>query len=348
MNFRIAGMAAAFAAGLLSFAATASADAIDFTLKAKVLESQKEKPHMVLKVNERIESLSLTLTRDDGQGFTKKYQRVEAGGETRIDLPVVKGKAHHFKAAFDLVQDGEAMHHEMEFDAELVVQPSFVVKNEDVNLDGGFLTLTSSRDVSRVDVQVISDQGQVVAEKSQRYGVVPAGNKVELLWGPTEGRVFKIALTIYDTDEFHYGMALFPWRYDIPHDEVNFATGSSDIAKAERPKLDASVKTLKEVLRRMGGEAQLKLFVAGATDTVGDAASNQKLSAARARSIARYFRSQGIRIPIFYTGLGENGLKVATADEVDEVQNRRADYIVSVEEPVFSGDVPPIVWTKVK
>ena len=108
-----------------------------------------------------------------------------------------------------------------------------------------------------------------------------------------------------------------------------------------------ALAVLKEVLRRMGRSANLRLFIAGATDTVGDAASNQKLSMARAKSIGRYFRSKGVRIPIFAAGLGENGLKVATADEVDEVQNRRADYIVSVEEPVFSGGVPPVTWQKI-
>lgn len=347
MKFWIAGILGVVV-GLLPFVSLAWADAIDLTLKSKVLESQKEKPHLVLKVNERLEALSLTLTREDGLRFTKKYKRVEEGGETHIDLPVVRGKKHHFKADFDLNLEGEELHREVEFDAELIVQPDFKIRNEDVNLDGGFLSLTSTRDVSRVDVRVTDDRGAVVAEKSQRYGVVPAGGKVELLWGPTEGRIFKIDLTIYDTDAFHYGVALFPWRYDIPHDEVNFSTGSADIAKSERPKLDASVKALKEVLRKMGNRAQLKLFIAGATDTVGEAQANLQLSAARAKSIARYFRKQGIQIPIFFTGLGENGLKVATADEVDESQNRRADYIVSIEEPVFSGDVPSITWISVK
>ncbi len=330
-----------------TFEGTAQADAVEFTLKAKMLAGQKETPHLILRINERLESLKVTLTREDGVTFDKSYVRVEAGGETRIDLPVVRGKNHHFKAAFDIGMDGETLHHETEFDAELITAPEFKVRNEDVNVDGGFLSLTSSRDIARIDVTVTNDEGKTVAKKSQRYGVAPSGSQVELLWGPTEGRVFRIDLTIYDTDEFHYGLSLFPWRYEIPHDEVNFATGSSDIAPAERPKLDASLKVLKEVLRRMGRSANLRLFIAGATDTVGDAASNQKLSMARAKSIGRYFRSKGVRIPIFAAGLGENGLKVATADEVDEVQNRRADYIVSVEEPVFSGGVPPVTWQKI-
>ena len=214
-------------------------------------------------------------------------------------------------------------------------------------MDGGFLSLTSSRDVSRIDVEVFDESGRRVAQRSQRYGLAPAGSKVELLWGPTEGRVLKIALTVHDTDGFHFGLELFPWRFEIPHEEVNFASGSAEIPPAERPKLEASLKVLNEVLRRIGRGAELKLYIVGATDTVGAADANQRLSTARARAIGRYFRSRGVRVPIWAAGLGEAGLKVATADEVDELENRRADYIVTVEPPTFTPGTPEVRWQKV-
>lgn len=334
---------------LAAFAAIdgAWADAVEFTLRSKVLASDGARPHIALRINERLESLALILERDDGQKFEHRYARVEAGGATRIDLPLVQGRAQHFKARFEIGIGGEIRHHETEFDAEIVVQPTFIVRAEDVNVDGGFLTLKSSRAISRIDVEVFDEAGRRVAQKTQRFGLVPAGSQADVLWGPTEGRVFKIALRIHDTDDFHFGLELFPWRFDIPHEEVHFASGSAEIVHAERPKLDASIKTLHEVLRKMGRAADLKLYIAGATDTVGSAESNLKLSAARARAIGRYFRARGVRIPIFTAGLGENGLKVATADEVDEIQNRRADYIVTVDPPVFSPGAPPISWQEV-
>ena len=153
-----------------TFEGTAQADAVEFTLKAKMLAGQKETPHLILRINERLESLKVTLTREDGVTFDKSYVRVEAGGETRIDLPVVRGKNHHFKAAFDIGMDGETLHHETEFDAELITAPEFKVRNEDVNVDGGFLSLTSSRDIARIDVTVTNDEGKTVAKKSQNEG----------------------------------------------------------------------------------------------------------------------------------------------------------------------------------
>ncbi|MDR0965716.1 MAG: OmpA family protein [Myxococcales bacterium] len=338
----------AFASGLVAAGSAARADALDFTLKSKVLATEKERPHIALQINEPLDFLTLILERADGQKFEHRYERVEANGRTRIDLPLAKGvsRAQHFKARFELGIDGEIQHHEFEFDAEIIAQPKITVRPEDVNVDGGFLSLTSDRDISRIDANVFSEEGRLIAQKSQRFGLVPAGSKAEILWGPTEQRVFKIALKIYDTDDFFTGLELIPWRFDIPHDEVNFVSGSAEIAKAEWPKLEASIHVLGEVLKRMGRSANLSLYILGATDTVGAAEANQKLSAARALAIGRYFRSRGIRIPIFTAGLGEEGLRVATADEVDELQNRRADYIVTVEPPVLAPGTPPVSWKK--
>jgi len=80
----------------------------------------------------------------------------------------------------------------------------------------------------------------------------------------------------------------------------------------------------------------MQLYVAGHTDTVGTSASNRKLSLARARAIATYFKSKGLRIPIAFAGFGEDVLLVKTADETDERRNRRVDYVLG---PV--GGAPP-------
>lgn len=336
-----------FLLSALAALGAARADAVEFTLRSKVLATEGVRPHLELRINERLESLSLILEREDGQKFEHRYARVEAGGQARIELPLVRGRSQHFKALFEIGIDGEIRHHETEFDAEIVERPDFTVRSEDVNVDGGFLALTSSRAISRIDAEVFDESGRRVAQKTQRFGLVPAGSRADVLWGPTEGRAFKIALTVHDADGFHFGLELFPWRFEIPHEEVNFASGSAEIAASERPKLDASIEVLQSVLRRMGRASGLKLFIAGATDTVGSAESNLALSAARARAIGRYFRAKGVRIPIFTAGLGENGLKVATADEVDEVQNRRADYIVSVEPPALAPGAPPTSWRPV-
>src|SRR4030095_3584711 len=83
--------------------------------------------------------------------------------------------------------------------------------------------------------------------------------------------------------------------------------------------------------------AGITLYIAGHTDTVGSGAHNFKVSQDRARSIAGWFRKRGVKIPISYEGFGETTPVVKTADNIDEVRNRRADYVLSDGPPPLSS-----------
>jgi outer membrane protein OmpA-like peptidoglycan-associated protein len=87
---------------------------------------------------------------------------------------------------------------------------------------------------------------------------------------------------------------------------------------------------------RYGRFASLRLYILGHTDTVGATEANRELSLQRARSIAAYFRKRGVRLPIFYEGFGEQAPRVVTPDETAEAANRRAEYIIAVEDPVLT------------
>jgi outer membrane protein OmpA-like peptidoglycan-associated protein len=90
----------------------------------------------------------------------------------------------------------------------------------------------------------------------------------------------------------------------------------------------------------------ITLYVVAHTDTVGTAEYNLDLSMRRAQSLARWFRSHGVSIPIAYTGVGEGALAVKTADEVDEPRNRRADYMLGVEAPRFKSSGITPAWKR--
>ena len=74
-------------------------------------------------------------------------------------------------------------------------------------------------------------------------------------------------------------------------------------------------------------------------DTVGSAASNDKLSLNRAKAIASWFRKHGLSIPTFYRGAGERSLAVPTPDNTPNEKNRRAVYILSNRPPLDSADL---------
>ena len=134
----------------------------------------------------------------------------------------------------------------------------------------------------------------------------------------------------------------------VAHQEVNFELGKSEVRPSETAKLDGSYQKIIDAIdlaRKADPSLQVKLFIAGHTDTVGGSAENRKLSLDRARAIAAWFRERGLPLPIAYAGFGEDALKVKTPDNTDEARNRRADYIVGVEEPLVAKGVKA-AWMK--
>ena len=116
------------------------------------------------------------------------------------------------------------------------------------------------------------------------------------------------------------------------------------------PKVEAAFGKITEALAKDSAagrmHAGITLYIAGHTDTVGSPTHNFKLSQDRARSIAAWFRKRGVKIPISYEGFGETSLAVKTADNIDEVKNRRADYILSDGPPTLSAAFHPS-WKRI-
>ncbi len=217
-----------------------------------------------------------------------------------------------------------------------------------VDLAGHHLELKASRDLSKVAIKVFGDSGNIIADETHDLGPQPAGVPVVVTWNPgSDEAVVRIEVFAYDVDGYYKGIAITPWSVSIPHEEVNFKTDSAVIEDSEKPKLEASFKKVSEAVAKHPEIRGVTLFIAGHTDTVGEASYNLRLSRMRAQSIARWFRARGLRIAIASEGFGEYALLVKTPDNVDELRNRRVDYILSVDEPGFkvSGFRP--AWARV-
>jgi outer membrane protein OmpA-like peptidoglycan-associated protein len=203
-----------------------------------------------------------------------------------------------------------------------------------VDLEGRRLEVKLSRPACKVVLKVIGESGAVLANVIQPFDGSPAGTALSVGWSPSGSEaVSRIEVWGHDTAGFYVGVAITPWNLKIPHEEVNFETNSDAIRASEVPKLEASLKLVKEALTKHKELGNISLFIAGHTDSVGSPEHNLGLSRRRARSIAAWFRGQGVKIPIAYEGLGEASLLVKTADEVAEARNRRVDYILAVEPP---------------
>jgi outer membrane protein OmpA-like peptidoglycan-associated protein len=216
-----------------------------------------------------------------------------------------------------------------------------------VDLKEHHLELRASHDLTKVTIKVTSDSGTVLDSESTDLGPQPANTPLVVRWSPIDDEpVEKIEVTSYDTGGAWWTVTITPWTIFVPHEEVNFRTDSFQIDDPEKPKLETSFAKVTESLAKHP-EIHATLFIAGHTDTVGDASYNLRLSRQRAQSIAKWFRQRGLKIPIAFEGFGETALLIKTADEVDEPRNRRVDYILSVDEPVFKTSGRRPSWTRV-
>jgi hypothetical protein len=229
-----------------------------------------------------------------------------------------------------------------------------LIDKSKVDLAEHHLELKASRDLAKVTIKVTGESGAILADEARELSSHPAGTTLLVQWTPSSDEpVVRIEVFAYDMDGFYKGIAITPWAIAIPHEDVNFKTDSAQIDETEKPKLEASFakvqSSLAKATQALDSHEQLRvtLFVAGHTDTVGDASYNLRLSKQRAQSIAKWFRQRGLKIPIAYEGFGEFALLVKTANEVDEPRNRRADYILSTEPPVFKSTGFRPGWNRV-
>jgi outer membrane protein OmpA-like peptidoglycan-associated protein len=210
-----------------------------------------------------------------------------------------------------------------------------------VDLKEHRLEVKMSLPAGKVKIEVYSESDAVLADEEHDFSGRPAGVPLIVTWTPSsDAPVGRIEVKAYDAQGSWSGVEIAPWFVPIPHEDVNFQTGSAEIQASETPKLDAAYAKLEEVLAKDREHGRMHpgitLYIAGHTDTVGGAGPNLKLSQDRARSIASWFKKRGVRLPISYEGFGETSLAVKTADNVDEVRNRRADYVLSDGPPNYS------------
>jgi outer membrane protein OmpA-like peptidoglycan-associated protein len=225
------------------------------------------------------------------------------------------------------------------------------VDKSKVDLKQHRLEVKMSRPAGKVKIEVFSDADAPLADEEQDFSGRAPGTPLIVTWTPnSDAPVGRIDLRIYDAQGNWTGVELSPWFVPIPHEDVNFRTGSSDIDAAEEPKLESAYTKLQEVLEKDRAHGRMHsgitLYIAGHTDTVGSGSSNLKLSQDRARSISAWFRKRGVKLPISYEGFGETSLAVKTADNVDEVRNRRADYVLSDGPPSYSAAFKPS-WKRI-
>ena len=295
------------------------------------------------------ESLDYAVSVRCGAADVRKSGALSSGQTVRLDLATGRGR-HRCQGELSItLQDGSSGSMPLDFTVDLLRPLVVKVPRDSVDLAVGKILVHADRPVQAVEVELFDESGRVGGGTTRNDGKAP-GAPVAATWMPLpdNAEVIRVQVKVTDVHGFWGGVDLFPWYYEVPHEDVVFASGQSAVVAAETPKLDDALARIQEVEARYGKYAPVRLYVAGFTDTVGNAASNRTLSEARASAIARWFQSKGFGGEIYYQGFGEKGLAVSTPDETDEERNRRATYIVAAEAPPVSGGLPGSAWTPLR
>ncbi|MBN1607458.1 MAG: OmpA family protein [Polyangiaceae bacterium] len=220
---------------------------------------------------------------------------------------------------------------------------ALTLDRDSLNLEKGRAQATMDGPICRIELTITRLDGQEV-KKTFRYD----GPQRELRWnGVPRDETEKVEIRAYAENGAYAGVKIVPWSVTIPHEEVQFDTDKANIRSSEVKKLQDSLEKIRAALRVVQDKnlGTITLFVAGHTDTMGSDEHNLDLSRRRAQSISGWFMQNGLCIPIAFEGFGENALKKQTADQVDCQENRRADYILSVEPPTMKkGGTPNWKW----
>ena len=327
---------------LVAFAGVAAAQPVSFQIKSDVAVGQK--PQIRLTAVERVSDVRVELDRSDGKHVSLRPGALAKGQSVTLNIGDGAPGRASYKGTVSAQVPGESgrWSDAISFDTAVHAPLKVAYDADHLDLDKRVLQFKPARAVTEATLVVTGEDGKELGKGSATYKdkELPADGWLSITWTqPAGARVLVMRLRVAASDGTATNIELVPWSVAIDHEDVNFATDSAVIEPSENAKLDASLAKITDVINRAQRFMELKLYVAGHTDTVGSNAKNRKLSLDRALAIASYFRKKGVNIPIVVAGFGEEVLKVATPDNKDERANRRADYVIgpAAGAPPFKG-----------
>ncbi len=319
----------------------ALADPVTLALAHQVPAGKR--PTIIVVATEAVSSVVLDIKRlDDNKTFHYKAGPLKNGERTVFSVGDGKSGRARWQGHLSVSAASGATGSEVSFESNTGSVGGGLKIGYDrahLDLEHGKLEFTLSRPAQDAQLVVVTDDGVAAAPVTLSLATEKPGKWIAISFPPPgEKTVLRLELTVRTAEGDSVHVKLVPWSVSIPHEEVVFASGDATVQPSEEKKLDASYQKIVDAVdhvRRHEPELDVRVFVAGHTDTVGGSADNRKLSQARARAIGKWFHDRGLPLPVYYAGFGEDQLRVKTADNVDEARNRRADYVVGVEEPAF-------------
>lgn len=324
---------------LAALPAAAQEASVDLQANSRVLAGGK--PTVTVTALRPLQGVTVTITLPDGRAKAVAVGALGMGRSKEIPLPAEPGRRE-----VTIEVSAKNLKEPEQFRIPLVVAKplQIAVSKDTVDLAEGRITFTATEPVAKVGLTVLGEEGRTIHETLEDRQAAP-GTPVTVTFPAGRGPVTLLRLTAYDPDGFYNGVEMAPFFVEVPHEELVFDFGKADIVAAEEPKLERTLQKAHEALARFGNELKARLYVAGYTDTVGGREYNQDLSERRARAIATWFASHGLKVRACYQGFGEDAPAVATPDETPEARNRRTLHVLATQVPPTSKTFPRASWT---
>lgn len=328
------------------FLGEAQAEEIELSFQVdQRVQAGKEAPRFRFQAPLAMREVSLTVQRP-GWNQTQELGDLSRGQWSELRLQQSAGRQDYRATIKGMNLTGEELTFELQFSVVVVEEIQIEVLRDDVDLGLRRVPVRINRPVERLALEIVDENGDRFVRREESKG----GRQGEFLitW-EEEREVGSIQITAHDVDGYWASMVLTPYYIEIPHESVRFPTASAEITAEETPKLRAALETLrKEMEERSQEDEEMQLYIAGYTDTVGSASNNLRLSTQRARALARWFKEEGIEIPIYYQGFGQEVLAVETPDQTEEAANRRAIYLLGNTPPPTSTPFPRRDWARLR
>ena len=144
---------------------------------------------------------------------------------------------------------------------------------------------------------------------------------------PTSENLDFTKLTDFETIEKNLKLTKIETGATITMKNVFFETDKADLLAASSAELDRVVQLLKD-------HPELKLEIAGHTDSTGSETHNNQLAKNRAEAVVAYLTSHGIAVErLSAVGYGSSKPIATNATEEGRAQNRRVEFIVVSKKP---------------
>lgn len=303
-----------------------------------------ENPAILITPNRPVQSLYISIQAGAKTIELTKTNLAE-GKQVRIEWPRDTKVTHADVFLRASYADGSVTESSVPIDYTFKGSLSIDLSHASADLEAKTVTVNVSAAVTSADIIAYGAHKAELDRSTIPLSGGPGALSVPFMGDP--GEVVLLDVTLKN-DGAYAGFTYSPWFLDIPHEDVLFNSDSAEITADQVYKLQATLEQLNDVVDKYGSVVPVKLYIAGCTDTVGDAGHNSELSGRRADAIARWLRGAGFRYPIYTYGFGESLLAVQTGDSVDNQANRRALYMVGANPPPAGSGIPGVGWRAVK